>query len=242
MPDAHYELPELAALYDIDSGWSADRDFYRALPGSVPSAVLELGSGTGLIARAMAGDGHDVTALDPAQAMLDVGRSSPGGDTVRWELGYAQDFQLGRHFDLIFMTGHAFQVLLTDEDVHATLVNVWRHLKPGGIFAFETRNPALPWENLFEKRDTLQTPEGPVDVEWRVDARRGELIRFHTHYDLPRGERVSDTTLRFMPLEPLSAMVAGSGLTIESVYGDWDSAPFVAERSREIIFVARRTD
>lgn len=242
MPDAHYELPELAALYDLNSGWSEDRDFYRRLPGPAPKAVLEIGSGTGLISRAMAADGHEVTAVDPAQAMLDVGQRSPGGDKVHWLLGYGQDFRLERHFDVAFMTGHAFQVLLTDEDIHAALVNIWRHLKPGGVFAFETRHPALPWESIFEARDILQTPDGPIEVEWRVDARRGELIRFHTHYHLPDGERVSDSTLRFLPLDRLSEMVTGAGLTIESIYGDWDSTPFVPERSREIILVTRRVD
>jgi SAM-dependent methyltransferase len=242
MPDAHYELPELAVLYDLNSGWSEDRDFYRRLPGSAPKAVLEVGSGTGLISRAMAGDGHEVTAVDPARAMLDVGLGAPDGEKVRWISGYAQDFRLDRHFDIAFMTGHAFQVLLTDEDVHAALVNIWRHLKPGGIFAFETRNPALAWERIFENSDTLQTPQGPVDVEWRVEARRGELIRFHTHYRLPGGERVSESTLRFLPLDRLSEMVTGAGLTIESVYGDWDSSPFIPEQSCEIIVVARRID
>lgn len=242
MPDAHYELPELAALYDIESGWSQDRDFYRRLPGAAPKTVLEVGCGTGLISRAMAEDGHDVTAVDPARAMLDVGQKSPNGDKVRWVQGYAQDFRLEHHFDLVFMTGHAFQVLLTDEDIHAAFVNIWRHLKPGGAFAFETRNPALPWERIFEARDILPTPNGPVEVEWRVDGRRGELIRFHTHYHLPGGERVSDSTLRFVPLDRLSGMVTGAGLTIEAIYGDWDSTPFVPDRSREIIFVTRRTD
>lgn len=242
MPDAHYELPELAGLYDINSGWSTDRDFYRRLPGSAPKAVLEVGCGTGLISRALAEDGHDVTAVDPAEAMLDVGRRALNGGRVHWVQSYAQDFRLERHFDVAFMTGHAFQVLLTDEDIHAALVNIWRHLRPGGIFAFETRNPALPWEQIFESRDTLETPSGSVEVEWRVDARRGELIRFHTHYHLPDGERVSDSTLRFMPLDSLSAMVTGAGLAIEAIHGDWDGSHFMPEQSREIIVVTRRAD
>jgi SAM-dependent methyltransferase len=240
MPDAHYELPELAVLYDIECGWSEDREFYRRLPGPAPKLVLEVGAGTGLISRTMASDGHDVTAVDPAEAMLEVGRQAPDGAKVTWVQGYAQDFRLESHFDVAFMTGHAFQVLLTDEDIHAALVNVWRHLKPDGIFAFETRNPALPWEKIFNESETLHAPEGPVEVEWRVDGRRGELIRFHTHYQLADGERISDSTLRFLPLDRLSEMVTGAGLSIEAVYGDWDRTPFVPDGSREIILVTRR--
>lgn len=117
MADAHYELSELAALYDIDNGWSADRSFYRDLAGETPCRVLEIGCGTGLIARAMAERGHRVTGVDPAQAMLDAGRNAPYGERIDWLRGTAQDFAVDTHFDLAFMTGHAFQVLLTDEDI-----------------------------------------------------------------------------------------------------------------------------
>ena len=239
MPDAHYELPELAALYDIECGWSEDREFYRLLPGLPSKAVLELGCGTGLIARAMAGDGHDVTGVDPARAMLDVGRQSPNGDRMHWELGFAQHFRLDLCFDLAFMTGHAFQVLLTDEDVNTALDNIHRHLEPGGVFAFETRNPALPWERLFEDSEILQAPDGPVPIDWRVHWRRGEFIRFNTHYQFTDGERISESTLRFLPLDRLSELLVDRGFDIEHVYGNWDRTAFEPERSAEIIFIAR---
>jgi hypothetical protein len=48
MPDLHFEHPRLAALYDA-GGWSADRDFYLALPGPSPERILDLGCGTELL-------------------------------------------------------------------------------------------------------------------------------------------------------------------------------------------------
>lgn len=242
MPDAHYELPELAALYDVDSDWSDDRDFYLKLAGPTPIRILEIGCGTGLVARAMAKAGHDVTGIDPAVAMLDVGRQSPFGDRIRWLKGTAQDFAVKTRFDLIFMTGHAFQVLLTDDDIGQSLTNVRHHLKSGGVFAFETRNPALPWETIFESAETLQTETGPVPVEWRVLWRRGEFVRFDTHYKLSDGARISESTLRFLPLDRLTEFLAEAGLQVQSLYGDWDRSPFDAETSREIILVTRRVD
>jgi SAM-dependent methyltransferase len=242
MPDAHYELPELAALYDIESEWSDDRDFYLKLAGTEPIRVLEIGCGTGLVARAMAKAGHDVTGIDPAAAMLAVGRHSQFGDRIRWLKGTAQDFAIETSFDLIFMTGHAFQVLLADDDVSQSLANIRRHLKPGGIFAFETRNPALPWETIFQSAETLQAETGPVPVEWHVLWRRGELVRFDTHYKLPDGERISESTLRFLPLDRLTEFLDDAGLETRCLYGDWDKSPFNAETSREIILVTRRVD
>lgn len=238
MPDSHYELPELAALYDIESDWSEDRDFYLKLAGTEPIRVLEIGCGTGMVARAMAGAGHHVTAIDPAVAMLDVGRRSAFGQRVNWLQGRAQDFSVKNRFDLVFITGHAFQVLLEDDDIRLSLVNIRAHLAPGGLFAFESRNPVLPWETNFETTETLQTDSGPVPVERRVLWRRGEFVRFDTHYSLADGERISESTLRFLPLDRLTAFLVGAGFDMRSVHGDWDSSPFRAETSREIIVIA----
>lgn len=242
MPDAHFERPELAALYDLDSGWSVDRDFYFALPGTEPRRVLEIGCGTGLVARAMARAGHRVTAIDPAAAMLDVGRRAPFGEKVVWLQGTAQNFSVADRVDLAFMTGHAFQVLLDDEDISGALRNVRRHLRPGGVFAFETRNPSLAWEKVFEGAETLQTDNGPVPVERRVLWRRGELVRFNTRYHLPDGERISESTLRFLPLVRLVRFLESGGFELRSVYGDWDMTPFEPETSREIIILAANPD
>lgn len=238
MADAHYELPELAALYDLESGWSDDREFYLALAGSAPIRVLELGAGTGLIARAMAKAGHAVTAVDPAAAMLDVGRRAPFGTDITWIEGTAQDFAAATRFDLAFMTGHAFQVLLEDDDIRQSLANIRRHLVPGGTFAFETRNPALPWETIFQGARTLESNGGPVPVEWRVLWRRGEIVRFDTHYHLADGDRISESTLRFLPLDRLTGFLEEAGFAIDEVFGDWDRTPFDPATSREIIVVA----
>lgn len=71
--DAHYTNPKLTKLYDLDSGWSKDRDFYLnlATPGN---KVLDLGCGTGLLSEAFAKRSCDVTAVDPAEGMLQIAK------------------------------------------------------------------------------------------------------------------------------------------------------------------------
>jgi hypothetical protein len=51
-------------------------------------------------------------------------------------------------FDLAVMTGHAFQVLVGDDEVRASLTAIRHALAGGGRLAFETRNPlARAWES-----------------------------------------------------------------------------------------------
>jgi SAM-dependent methyltransferase len=235
MPDAHYITPRLAALYDLDSGWSPDRDFYLGLAGTPPQDILDLGCGTGLLAAAYAALGHRVTGVDPAPAMLDVARGRKDGHTVRWIAGTADALVLPDRFDLIIMTGHAFQVLLTDTEVDATLRAMCDHLKPGGRAAFETRNPAVDWVTLFETDVTVPTPDGPVHESRRCTGWDGLLLSFATTYWFPDTTLVSDSTLRFHPPDVLLARIAAQGLQVTNLHGDWQGGPFDADRSKEMI-------
>ena len=73
-----------------------------------------------------------MTGVDPAAAMLAVARSKPHAEQVEWVESSAQSYKSQRRFDLIVMTGHAFQVLRTDADALAVLETMRGHLKERG--------------------------------------------------------------------------------------------------------------
>jgi hypothetical protein len=70
----------------------------------------------------------------------------------------AQSYKSQRRFDLIVMTGHAFQVLLTDADALAALGTMRGHLKERGSrsgrqseFVAASRTPILGAKSLEEQ-------------------------------------------------------------------------------------------
>ena len=233
---AHYTDPRLASLYDIQNPWGPDSDFYLALAGRSSLAILDIGCGTGMMATAFARQGHAVTAVDPAAAMLDVARSRPHGHLVRWVHGLVGDVH--GSFDVVVMTGHAFQVLLDDETVLAFLQAVKQRLAPGGRFAFETRNPdARIWEQWGKPvvgRSSAGAPETMhVDIE-----KKGELVSFRSIYRFGDGTEVSSrSTLRFASQATISVLAEKAGFSHQAWFGDWDRRP-VEPGSRELILVA----
>ncbi len=239
MPDLHYENPRLAAIYDLFSGWARDRDFYLALAGDPPQQILDLGCGTGLLCEAYAARGHAVTGADPAPAMLAVARRRPHAGQIEWVQASAQTFRSERRFDLIIMTGHAFQVLLSDDDVRAALATMRRHLKPGGRVAFESRNPAINWAAEWDGSEERSHGGVPVRETTEVRARAGDRVIFEVRYQFPDETLVSRSELRFMSRQEIEAHLAYAGLQVEALYGDWDGAPFDPGASREMIFLAR---
>jgi SAM-dependent methyltransferase len=239
MPDEHYENPKLAAIYDLFSPWSPDRDFYLSLAGEAPCHVLDLGCGTGLLCDAYAARGHIVTGVDPAPAMLAVARQKPHGSAIEWVQAAAQEYRSERRFDLIIMTGHAFQVLLRDEDVLAALTTMRRHLKPSGRAVFESRNPAIDWAAEWNGAEERSHQGIPIRETTEVLTRAGDRVTFEQRYELPDETLISFSELRFLPKQGIEERLAAAGLRVEALFGDWDRSPFDGSSSHEMIFIAR---
>jgi ubiquinone/menaquinone biosynthesis C-methylase UbiE len=185
-----------------------------------------------------------VTGVDPAEGMLRMARSRPGADRVEWIKGDARTLDLKRHFNLIYLTGHAFQVFLTDEDSVAMLKAAARHLARGGCLAFDTRNPAaqawLAWT-------TQATPEvveiaglGRVEesVDTVFDEASGIASITHRYRFLDKStEQIGHSRIRFIDRDRLAGLIAAAGLKIDSCYGWWDGRPY-SPNSEEFVVMA----
>jgi SAM-dependent methyltransferase len=234
---------DLAALYDRLSVERGDENFYLHLMHSAPS-VLDVGCGTGtLLNRARTG-GHRgrLCGLDPAEGMLDQARRYEG---IEWILGTLPEAGFAHEFDLVVMTGHAFQVLLTDDDVREFLAAARRALSGHGRLAFETRNPLVrAWErwNPDDVTEIRADDGAPVRVWHEVAAVDGQFVTFTETFASPAWDRprVSRSTLRFLPAEALDALLVPAGFAVEERYGDWDRSLFTPA-SREIITIASPT-
>lgn len=245
MAKDHYNQPELAELYDDENVWDASGDFYCDLGRRLGiRTLLDLGCGTGMVTRAIASAlGCAAVGVDPAAPMLAVARRNTRAERVEWIEADARLVRLERRFDLIIMTGHAFQAFVAAEDQAALLETMAVHLAPGGRFAFDTRNPAarewLEWTPELSRRVLETKAHGPVEIwdEQSMDAPSG-ILDVVEHYRIQSsGQRLrSDFRLRFMARDYLGAALAAAGLAAESWFGDWNRSPFTDD-AREIIVV-----
>jgi SAM-dependent methyltransferase len=245
--DRAFSEQKLADLYDLFAPWggrSGDDRFYMELILEAGS-VLDVGCGTGLLLRKAREFGHTgrLVGLDPAQAMLDVARRDRGD--IVWTYGDLETVEFDQKFDLVIMSGHAFQVFVTDDQVRLALTAVHAALRDTGRFAFETRNPAYRrWEGWVpENAVEVPHPDGGVarmehDVDLPVT---GELVSFTSRFTAPTFDGVleSRSTLRFLGQELLNDFLDEVGFVIEDQYGFWDRSP-VTESSPEIITIAKR--
>lgn len=226
--DLTYSDREIALLYDVLNPWGASEAFYLDLVMGADS-VLDVGCGTGSILKRARSEGHTghLVGLDPDAAMLAV--ASEGSD-IAWHEGRASEIAWDGEFDLVIMSGNAFQCLIADEEIAASLAAIRRALRPGATFAFDTRNPTakawLAWDQgmpmhvvdaagreLAISYNVLDVSDGVVTLTENTSTRDGTPIR------------VDHGRLRFVDQETLGQFLAQAGFRISSQFGDWDGSP-----------------
>lgn len=244
MPDALFDDPRLAAIYDAMDADRSDLDPYLAMVEEFDAhSVLDVGCGTGTFACLVAAFDVTVTGVDPAGASLDVARQKPGADRVQWLQGDATI--LAEHvpagsIDLAVMTANVAQVFLTDDEWNATLTAVHDALRPDGVLVFETRDPSRRAWDQWTKEQTFQRVDVPgvgVVEDWvEVTGEALPLVSFESpnHFVATGETLVSMSTLRFRDRDELDASLDATGFDVVEVR-DAPDRP-----GREFVYVARR--
>jgi SAM-dependent methyltransferase len=246
VPDRQFSDIELAELYDLFHPPDGRADFRFYLPMVMSAeAVLDVGCGTGALLHAAREAGHrgQLVGLDPAFGMIETARERRD---IEWILGSLATISFVGEFDLVVMTGHAFQVLIEDAELEAALRAIRSALKGNGRLAFETRNPFVrEWEEWTPERISGVTTDAGIVVFMRDELQevRGQIVRFTTTFESRAWDepKKSESTLRFVDSGRLALFLSDAGFVIEDQFGDWDRQP-LTDATPEMITIARRQD
>jgi SAM-dependent methyltransferase len=240
----------IACFYDLATeGLSADVDLYEALARRVDAPVLELGTGTGRVALALAARGFEVVGIDRSQAMLRIAQEKANRDGVEVKLLHDDMRQpkLNGRFGLIVCALDTFLHLAGTDEQIATLSAAQGLLAPGGLIALDLPGPAGDWGDW-------DAGARPLVLDWSLQTADRRVTRFTsfqsdlstqtlTVFDVfevtdqngaVRRHTVS-YPLRFVFPAELELLLQMAGLRIHTRYGDYELGPFTAESPRMIV-------
>lgn len=242
MADDIFEHPRLVAVYDDLDPDRSDLDTYVAIAEELGARrVLDIGCGTGTFALLLVDRGLEVTGVDPAGGSLDIARTKPNAERVRWIHGDATALP-AMQVDLVTMTANVAQAIIDPLDWEATLHGIYDALRPGGHLVFETRNPAQrAWQewNRSASYKITEIPGVGVVESWveLVDVCE-PLVTFRwTWIFASDGQALtSDSTLRFRGRDEVEAALVAHGYAVNSIR-DAPDRP-----GRELVFFASRPE
>ncbi|MGI8771591.1 MAG: class I SAM-dependent methyltransferase [Acidobacteriaceae bacterium] len=231
-------------FYEDESEDRGDLAFWRGLVAErKPECILELGAGTGRVTAALRGLAP-VVAIDLSPEMLE--RAADRLQRQEKERPFAAELivadmrrlALGRRFDLIVAASDPFSHIIHRRERQTALRAVAKHLQPGGrlviegLYRAERKRTEVPERSVngIGVRE-LWEPIGSNDC-WRARYvyRRGVD---HGNTEQVNAEFVARS---WKPLEA-KGLLAGCGLDLREMWGDFDRRPFTPEAER-IILVA----
>ena len=136
---------QYAAFYDClyqGKNYNEECDFLEEIfnhyaHGSVIT-ILDLGCGTGSHSLVLENRGYSVVGVDRSKEMLELARSKGGAERISFQHGDIRYLSLETTFDVVISMFAVMSYMVTNEDLVAAFRTVRRHLKPGGIFVFDS--------------------------------------------------------------------------------------------------------
>jgi SAM-dependent methyltransferase len=234
-----------------------DVRFYVDLAKRAGGPVLELGSGTGRVAFAIAREGIDVVGVESMQPMLD--RATERLDRlpartqrhVELRVGTLERLRLRRRFPLVIAPFNVWMHLYTREQVERGLATVRHHLTPRGRFVFDVLLP----DPACMARDPSRRYRGgnvphPRDGE---SYRYSEYFRYEPtsqiettimDFEHPKDQHKSFCTpltqRQFFPAE-LEALLHYNGFSVESHTGDFTGEPITPATESQVVVAKLRS-
>ncbi|OXG02770.1 methyltransferase family protein [Flavobacterium araucananum] len=124
------------AMYQTFVNYDEEYAFYNHLiPDNNSAHILEIGSGTGNLAKRFLENNQKYQGLDYSGDMISIARTRNKKGT--FTQGDMRDFKLEKIVDSILITGRSTSYLITNDDINRTFEAVHKNLNENGLLIFD---------------------------------------------------------------------------------------------------------
>lgn len=148
------------AMYQTFVNYDEEYAFYNNLiQENNGSSILEIGSGTGNLAKRFNQNNQNYQGLDYSDDMIAIAKERNKDSS--FTQGDMRDFKLNTLFDAILITGRSTSYLITNDDMNRTFDSIYKNLNDDGIIIFDfiDANRFIP----FTKENPIITHEAKYE-------------------------------------------------------------------------------
>ncbi len=208
------EYEYLAKYYDYLLGDEEAFDFWlEYINAKDYHTVLELASGSGVLAGILKKQGKEVTASDISKEMKEVATNNFDGEYLILNM---IDFDLHKKYDLILCVCDSINYLY-EEELEQMFKSVYKHLNDGGRFIFDMHNP-----KRLKEFDEEYIEEGQIDenvyYQWTINSDTFDrTVNEHFTFYTPEGMIQEQHTQNVFEVDDVKNKLENIGLESEVV-------------------------
>ena len=207
--------------------------FFRQQFGLVEGPLLDLACGSGRHIQELQALGYHAVGCDLSYTLLRSGEKEYGPMPLARADMRQLPFRSGSFAGLVnFFT--SFGYFSGEEENQQVVVEMARVLADGAVFLFDYLNVHRELEKLV-RRETRETPLGLVTIERWFDS---SDTSFNKRITI--GQRRYLERVRGYDLDEISMMFTSAGLSIRTVFGDFDGAPYDDASPRLILIGSKK--
>jgi len=124
------------AMYQTFIDYDEEYEFYNTLiRENTCTTILEIGSGTGNLAKRFQENKHNYMGLDYSLSMIAIAKER--NQNCLFIHGDMRNFQLENSVDAILITGRSTSYLINNDDINNTFASLYKNLNDEGIILFD---------------------------------------------------------------------------------------------------------
>ena len=124
------------AMYQTFVNYDEEYVFYNNLiQENKGSSILEIGSGTGNLAKRFSANNQNYQGLDYSEDMIAIAKER--NKNCPFTQGDMRQFKLDNAVDAILITGRSTSYLITNDDINKTFDSLYKNLNNDGVIIFD---------------------------------------------------------------------------------------------------------
>jgi len=198
-------------------------------------AILEIGCGSGMLARRFLANGYDYLGLDLYNEMLDIARREVHSD--RFVQCDMRNLSFDLQFDAILISGRSIAYVIENQGILDTLKGVHKSLNENGLFVFGVFDANQIFDNFSDFEQNIEHNgkkirrishlEKNLSTGWTYDW----LAKYIIEEDDEISEYDDMTTLRAFTRDEITLFLKLTGFAIEEIFDEGKAFTIVSKKT-----------
>jgi len=197
-------------------------------------SVLEIGCGTGMLARRFLKNGYVYLGLDLYNEMLDIARAETNSD--RFVQCDMRKMSFERQFDSVLITGRSLAYVTDNKGILDTLAGVYRSLKENGLFVFGVFEANGIFDNFIDFEQTIEHNTKRIRriSKLKKNLKTGWTYDWYARYIIEEEGKITKyadkTTLRAFTTDEILLFLKLCGFMAKEIINEEKTITIIAEK------------
>jgi SAM-dependent methyltransferase len=229
LANIYHEMYQHIFDYDKEFGF-----YDTILKRNNSQKILEVGCGSGMLARRFISNGYDYLGVDLYNEMLEIARSEVQSD--RFVQCDMRSLAFNNQFNAVLITGRSIAYVIDNNGILDTFGGVYKSLKDKGLFVFDVFEANGIFDNFndFEQNFDINDRKIKRVSKLKMNLATGWTYDWHAKYIIEQNGETTEyddiTTLRAFTKDEISLFLKLTGFKIKERIEEPKTFTIIAEK------------